>query len=133
MLSTSRIVLIGLLALMQLIAPLVHAHASGGGVTGFPHLPELEVLAHQPTNGIEASAGEDREDLIVSVAPGLKSHADRLTPGPDPETPADLPGVFGLTVAYAQADFPFYPPPPERDTRCATAGPRAPPGANFIH
>lgn len=86
MFLASRLVIVVLLALLQLIAPLVHAHASNCFVTGMPHeqaklhIPGLELylnsrltmspdargsLTHTPLN-------MPTEGMVIEVDTGIK-------------------------------------------------------------
>lgn len=112
MLQASRIAIIGLLALMQLFAPLVHAHTGGGVLPGSVHLPGLEFLAQSGGNFAQPPAGQDEyRDVIVVPAPGLKNHDDRGIPAADPEFALPilwslLTGLCGgVLVSKPPADF----------------------------
>lgn len=73
MLQASRLAIIGLWALMQLFAPLVHAHAGGGQWFGTVHVPGLEFLAKSDAACAQADTGGGGPvDVIVGPAPGMK-------------------------------------------------------------
>jgi len=127
--QASRIAIIGLLALMQLFAPLVHAHTGGGQLAGTMHVPGLEFLA-QPTNGHSAQtpAGQGEcLDVIVVPAPGLKNPGDHAIPTPDPEL---LLAVLSSLVAGSPAGHPSVSLPRSfllLDAAKLKPSPRAPP------
>ena len=126
--QASRIALIGLLALMQLFAPLVHAHTGGGRFSGAVHVPGLEFLGK--SNGTFAatpSGPVECQGVIVGLAPGLKNQGDHAVPAPDPES--------GLLAIFSQAkgspqERPVFSPPrdfPPRQADWLKPSPRAPP------
>ena len=73
----SRALLIGLFALLQLVAPLVHAHVGNDSHTRALHLPGLEFLAFKdtPIAGQETFPA-DSGALIVGMSLGITLHAD---------------------------------------------------------
>ncbi|MFM8333107.1 MAG: hypothetical protein ACKN9T_15590 [Candidatus Methylumidiphilus sp.] len=128
MLQASRIALLGLLALMQLIAPLVHAHTGGGQFSGAVHLPGLEFLA-QPSGQSATLGGDVGLDVIVSLAPGVKTPEDATPPPPD--LALAVAAVLGAANGPA-ASNPHFPPPPDPAPKPGSwlkPAPRAPPSA----
>jgi hypothetical protein len=84
--QASRIAILGLWALMQVFAPLVHAHAGGGPLPGMLHIPGLEFLAKPQQAAAQPSLEPgDPADFIVGPALGLKSVIGHLVPAPDPQ------------------------------------------------
>ncbi len=79
----SRIAIIGLLALMQLFAPLVHAHAGGGQFSGAIHLPGLEFLSQAEEGSAQSFTHYTSHDVIVGLAQGVKDRSCHATPTPD--------------------------------------------------
>jgi hypothetical protein len=94
--QASRIAIIGFLALVQLFAPLVHAHAGGGQASGRLHIPGLEFLGRLVGHFIEHTEdGGDSLDVIVVPSLGLKNPGGHALASPDtsanfaaPATPA---------------------------------------------
>lgn len=123
--QASRLLAIGLLALAQLFAPLVHAHAGGGDSLGGLHLPGLEFLAKADGTSAQPQGHKACLDVIVGLAPGLKDKAPAF-PGPDPAPPPGLRPLAGR-FAPSPAPPPFLFPPPARPPWLAPS-PRAPPG-----
>lgn len=128
MIRTSRLFIIGLLALMQMIAPLVHAHAGGGQSLGFVHVPGLEFLAEQSRDSVQCASQEAVQDVIVDLAQGLKLKSDLVAPASKLEYA--LPASAGLPLTrrvipsgYFSADF----PPTLIQQTFTSASPRAPP------
>lgn len=129
--QTSRIAIIGLLALMQLFAPLVHAHAGGGQFAGALHIPGLEFLAKSNGHSALAPAGQGEcLDVIVVPAPGLKNPGDHGIPTPDPEPL--LPVLFNLMLGLRGGTPVFSTPPrfPPLKEAWRQPSPRAPPRLN---
>ena len=126
--QASRIAIIGLLALMQLFAPLVHAHTGGGRFSGAIHVPGLEFLGLSNGASAQSPAGqEEPPGVIVVLAPGLKNQGGHAIPAANPVP--TLPAVF-TTVTGPLAGRPTFPPP--RDVSPPQAcwlkpSPRAPP------
>lgn len=85
MLQASRSAIIGLLALMQLFAPLVHAHTGGGGqFAGAIHIPGLEFLAKTHGKSAQAPVGQGEGlDVVVVPASGLKNQGVHAIPASD--------------------------------------------------
>jgi len=105
--QASRIAIIGLLALMQLFAPLVHAHLGGESVLGAVHVPGLEFLGHAKDHSAQASHGcGEYSDVIVVLAPCHKSEQAIATPSPD----AALLAAF-IFAATPPSGPPAFPPP----------------------
>lgn len=117
-----RLALIGLLALTQLFAPLVHAHAGGGDFPGIVHLPGLEFLAKADGGSAQSSTHKACLDVIVSVAPGLKA-----APAPNPGL--GLPPYFRLWPAEPKRPplIGLAAPPSPTAFLWLTPSPRAPP------
>jgi len=128
MIQASRIVIIGLLALMQLIAPLVHAHTGGGQSTGFIHVPGLEFLANTGGDLAQPLDEPGSYDLIVGLTPGLKDNSENVAPAADPEPvlpvfwPLALPSPPALPTRLT-VDI----PPPLPQQFFSPSSPRAPP------
>ncbi|QSA96607.1 hypothetical protein [Methylococcus sp. EFPC2] len=134
MLFTSRFLLIGLLALMQMFAPLVHAHSGGAGVTvGFPHLPELEVLSRTSPAGIEIGADRGIAEFVIGLAPALKSDGDGLAPGPGSDAPAVLPDRIRVSPTSAQTVSVVHATQTGQRVRYAASEPRGPPRTTLTH
>lgn len=130
MIKTSRFILVGLLALIQMIAPLVHAHAGRGGTSGFLHLPGLEHLTRPlgaASQSLENQAAQ--HDLIVSLAPALKDRDDPISPSPDGDDAFGVPGVTEVHGTPSPARMAIDPEAlsPLGNLRFWTPSPRAPP------
>ena len=130
MLQTFRLAVLSLLLLLQLFAPLVHAHAGGGPVSGMLHVPGLEFLGKPDGSAAEPAGGQpDTGQLIVGMAPGLKNPGACALPasasGFPPATPASAPGFKPPTAASP------LPPGPLAIARLCWLAPatRAPPPA----
>ena len=74
--QASRIATIILYALMQFIAPLVHAHAGGGQLSGAIHVPGLEFLGKADGKSAQAFTHQASQGVIVGVATGLRIQGD---------------------------------------------------------
>ncbi len=81
MLPAIRISLLALLVLLQLLTPLVHAHAGRAAFadldTGFGklHIPGLETLSHAPDGldgYVQAALSAPSEGVLVDVDSGMK-------------------------------------------------------------
>ncbi|CAL1240083.1 hypothetical protein [Candidatus Methylocalor cossyra] len=101
------------LALMQMLAPWVHAH-TGLERGGFLHLPGLENLARRSADDCAAAASQaDQRDLIVAMQAG---RWDRPAEAPDrSDLPQGLPPAFsaslaGPTIALPVAGRRWWPP-----------------------
>lgn len=71
---SSRYAIIGILALMQLLAPFLHAHVGGSAWGARFHLPGLEFLSRSTEVAALSCAGVgDQSALIISPALGLKT------------------------------------------------------------
>ncbi|MDD5037611.1 MAG: hypothetical protein PHE55_23020 [Methylococcaceae bacterium] len=129
MLFASRIAILGLLALMQLFAPLVHAHAGGGPASVTIHVPGLEFLAQQEGGYVQAFNHPAGFDVIIGLAPGLKHQGDSALPAPD--TGSALPACFARLTnpALDRDSFCFFPSVPLLGQSWLTPAPRAPPAA----
>jgi hypothetical protein len=66
-----------LLLLVQILAPLLHAHTSGNFGNGFLHVPGLEslYLAHNNTS-VRSPKMEPSEGFVVDIAQGLRQPFD---------------------------------------------------------
>jgi len=125
--QTSRIAVSCLWVLMQFFAPLVHAHEGGGHFSGTLHVPGLEFLVKANGKSAQAFNYKGCNDVIVSLASGLKSRGDKTTAAPDTdfEVPAKLSFTPGLPskpgmrspTSHVASPLLFWP----------TSAPRAPP------
>lgn len=130
MIQASRIVIIGLLALMQMIAPLVHAHAGGGQSPGIMHVPGLEFLAKSSGTSAQSSLDKASLDIIVSLAPGLKDKGDLVAPDLEYVLPVHA-GIAPILPAFRAGPSPN-PTPPLLQQVFSLASPRAPPLASAL-
>lgn len=66
-----------LFLLVQILAPLLHAHTSGNSDYGFLHVPGLEslYLAHNKP-GVQLPKIEPSEGFVVDIAQGLRQPFD---------------------------------------------------------
>jgi hypothetical protein len=127
-----RLAVCAMLALMQMLAPWVHAH-TGVEKGGLLHMPGLEFLAGGETGCAVLDAQPGGTDLIVSVQAGpwngpesIRFAPDRLIqPYPPPVIPALLPKLPGASLTAAEAS----PSPVELFRH--DARPRAPPSSSF--
>lgn len=81
MLLLIRKYLILILALLQLVAPLVHAHTGHKSFTQGLHIPGLELYrTSQDASVLQAvNSGSDAEGLLIVVDAGIKSPQDSMT------------------------------------------------------
>ncbi len=102
MLIISRHILLAFLLLLQLLAPLVHAHAFQGATTFGVHLPELEVLA-EPVHSVYLQSAETSlvtDTLCVSMNTGIQHKAVDVTTTQDTghDHPPILPAALALNT-----------------------------------
>ena len=75
--QASRIATIALFVLMQFFAPLVHAHAGGGPLSGDIHVPGLEFLdAAHDGKSAQTFTYKAFTGTLVGVATGLRHQGD---------------------------------------------------------
>lgn len=86
MLPLFRLILIAMLVMLQLLAPLVHAHtrqnAFNDEVTGKLHMPGLETLNLQGDEigqYLNATATDPSEGLAVGIDHGIKQSSQKLS------------------------------------------------------
>ena len=127
MFSTLRTFLVIFLTLLQLIAPLVHAHASEPGVRQGLHLPGLEHYGAEPTAGVQIAHYDVAADgLIVGVDLGLKQM--RTLPGADNSAYLhQQTGVFNTAVFRPDTHVSEAPQLPVYRLLLPSPPPRAPP------
>ena len=120
--------LIALLVLLQLVAPLLHAHSGSDRSPEGVHIPGLEVFV---TGGASDARSTDRYELygqagiIVGIACGL--HDRPAFPQFDPvATPLGRPPEPAGPQAYTTENRPI-PPPHDRPSIYHSPPPRAPP------
>ena len=70
--QASRTAILAILTLLQLFAPLVHAHAGGGQFSGAIHVPGLEFLSKANGNSVQGYIHEAGSDFIVGLADGFR-------------------------------------------------------------
>ena len=94
--QASRIAILAFLTLLQLFAPLVHAHAGGGQFSGAIHVPGLEFLSKAHGNSFQGYLHEAGADFIVGLADGFRDQ--KLAAQASPESNDDLPpnSIFAL-------------------------------------
>ena len=122
-----RIAILALLALMQLFAPLVHAHVGGTDFNGTIHVPGLEFLVKARTHSAQAFSEKGCFDFIIGLANGFRDLRDgtKNLPDTDFNSPAIhllsaiLPKASGSRPLLSHLNFPspFWP----------AFSPRAPP------
>lgn len=118
------------LALLQLIAPLVHAHASEKSSIAGLHVPGLEGYAadHDALMFEAASYYAGAEGIIVGIDAGIKqNHAKPLA---DPDNSYYLPQqtvVFKTTLSPFDNNFSPQSPPFVAQLFSPSHSPRAPP------
>ena len=122
-----RIAILALLALMQLFAPLVHAHVGGTNFNGTIHVPGLEFLVKARTHSAQAFSEKGCFDFIIGLANGFRDLRDgtKNLPDTDFNSPAIhllsaiLPKASGSRPLLSHLNFPspFWP----------AFSPRAPP------
>jgi hypothetical protein len=133
MFSALRVYLIFFLALLQLIAPLVHAHAGENLSNKGLHVPGLEIYAaerhaflSQPTNHIAGS-----EALIIGVDAGIKhnqAQADADTDAADHSYYLHQEiAIFNAPVSAFDINFSPQPAPFVYRLFIPSLSPRAPP------
>jgi hypothetical protein len=122
-----RVALFLLLALMQAIAPWVHAH-TGLETGGFLHLPGLEFLAPGGQGPAATEAAPDAMDLIVGIQAGAWNGDGAVKACPGDFGPA-LPPAARPSPAQPAAALPPRPPAPPPGCLAAfrVGYPRAPP------
>jgi hypothetical protein len=125
MLSRPSKLLIILLALLQLIAPLVHAHTHDEGLKQGVHLPELEIFTHHYNIiSLDQSQPHSHDCSIIDLKQGIKKSYKTVSP----------PILFlSFFLLIAKDDCPshydsiFGHPPPSRISLIQLFPTRAPP------
>jgi hypothetical protein len=135
MILTVRRYLLVLLALLQLVAPLVHAHSGNDFAQFGLHLPNFEVYSAANYQNAPALQSfdylADLNDAIVSISTGIQNqqnNADDLSSQLYfPPTP------FIFAVALASCEINFSPQALQRSTTLVHSpqSPRAPPRLIF--
>lgn len=130
MFSSSRKFLVIFLAMLQLIAPLVHAHASQKTSIAGLHVPGLEGYAadHVALMSEAASYYASAEGIIVGIDAGIKQHQDK--PLADPDHSYYLPQqavVFKTAISPFDCNFSPQSPPFVAQLFSPSHSPRAPP------
>ena len=74
--SVSSSLAFSLLLLVQILAPLLHAHTSGNTGNGALHIPGLESLYLTHDKAMQSSSAEQAEGLVVGIAQGLRQPFD---------------------------------------------------------
>jgi hypothetical protein len=123
----SRIAIVGLLTLLQLFAPLVHAHVGGGQFSGVMHVPGLEFLARVHGKSAQACTHTAGPEVIVGWATGRGNRGDETNANLETgfNLPPNLILVSGLPSDSASR-FPIFHFSPPR-TFWLGSVPRAPP------
>ena len=112
--QASRTVAIILFLLMQFFAPLVHAHAGGGQLSGSIHVPGLEFLEKASGTSAKAINHDTSSGVIVGVATGLRIQGDESDSlqdvafdfPPSPLSDKAFPSVLGRPYPILQVDLP---------------------------
>lgn len=123
-----RTALFLLLALTQIIAPWVHAHA-GEETGGFMHLPGLEFRARDDRAALTPAAARMGDaDWIVGIQAGIRHGGEAAASWPHAPDPAPTPlGCVPSALAWV-ADPPYIQaPPPLFHAFRGIVHPRAPP------
>jgi len=121
-------ILFGLLTLMQVIAPWVHAH-TGGETGGFLHVPGLEFLAKGEKVLAQLDTSPIDQDVIVGVQAGFwgEIHKAKFSPTAD-DQPCLLFIAASIRRPQLAADLSsFDNSPPPSSHAYPKAAPRAPP------
>jgi hypothetical protein len=130
MILTLRRYLLVLLALLQLVAPLVHAHSGHGFAQFGLHLPNFEIYSVATSENVPLLQSLDYStqlDAIVSISTGIQnqhSHADDLSP-----LLYFPPAAFIFSPTLASCEINFSPQTLQRFTTFVHSpqSPRAPP------
>ncbi|MDD2768975.1 MAG: hypothetical protein PHT19_09580 [Methylococcus sp.] len=77
-----QIFVLCLTALIQLGAPLVHAHAPGDSYDSHLHMPGLEFMERLREEGLHAPDAEPESPLVVDMQGGILESARSLRPSP---------------------------------------------------
>lgn len=132
---TLRRYLLVLLALLQLIAPLVHAHSSNNFSQFGLHLPNFEIYSVASPENFPALKSFDYlanlDDAIVSISTGIENqhnNIDDLSPALYP-----LPSYISLSLAVVGCGINFSPQSQHSSKTFAHSpqSPRAPPCLTF--
>jgi hypothetical protein len=94
MFSSPRLILVLFLAMLQLVAPLAHAHARVNLATSGLHIPGLEIYSadENPSLSAMTHTGDHFADILVVVDTGIKSNQTAAHSGdPDSDTSYYLP------------------------------------------
>lgn len=90
-----RAALLVLLALMQVIAPWVHAH-TGTETGGFLHVPGLEFLSKAGETSAQADAPPLDHDVIIGVQAGFWGETGKAKLSPNADDQSFLPSFAAL-------------------------------------
>lgn len=96
--QASRIAILAFLTLLQLFAPLVHAHAGGGQFSGAIHVPGLEFLSKAHGNSFQGYLHEAGADFIVGLADGFRDQ--KLAAQASPESNGEIPPKFIFALDF---------------------------------
>lgn len=66
------------LILLQLLAPLIHAHKNETNLTALFHLPEFEQINALPENNSAIFVSASSHDQIVTISAGMKNNKRRF-------------------------------------------------------
>ena len=128
-----RITLLVLLALMQLFAPLVHAHVGSAEVYGKIHVPGLEFLGRVQQHSAQSFEQKGALDVIVGLAKGLRNHRHDAKSQPNPDI--DIPALITVSEILPLAPSVFIHLPLVRLSSAfwSAFAPRAPPAKGWLH
>lgn len=130
MILTTRRYLLVLLGLLQLVAPLVHAHSGNNFARFGLHLPNLEIYSavnEQQAPTLQPVDDLSLDDAIVSISTGIKNQQN------DADDLSLLlyfpPNPVSISLALSSYEINFSPQPPHRLKTLVHSpqSPRAPP------
>jgi hypothetical protein len=132
MLLSLRTFIIFFLVLLQLIAPLVHAHTGEQIFNTGLHIPGLEALDHahnsDTTPLLQSASAHNSEGLLIGINTGLKvKHSTVLDDNDSPVYVTPTGAVIKTTLSEFDNNFSPQPLPPAIQALISAHPARAPP------
>jgi hypothetical protein len=134
MILTVRRYLLVLLGLLQLVAPLVHAHSGNNFVQFGLHLPNLEVYSVITQQNMPLLQTTDylssQIDAIVSISSGIKNQNLATDEQPALLYFSPVPFVFSIALISCEINFS---PQPSLNTKSFIHSPQSPRAPPFLN
>ncbi|SJM91362.1 hypothetical protein [Crenothrix polyspora] len=127
-----RTVILFFLVLLQLIAPLVHAHTGEQIFNTGLHIPGLEAFDHAHNSDtpllLQSASAHNSEGLLIGINTGLKAkHSTALDDNDSPVYIIPTAAIVKTTLSQFDSNFSPQPLPPALQTLISAHPARAPP------